>query len=440
MTKTLGSDIVQLGSVNLLDGSADPSAGAGITGPVGSLYLRTDGTMFQKTGVGASSWTTRGQTGPTGATGSSITGPTGATGATGADGLSITGPTGATGATGPAGGFTSLTQDVSASGAGAVAATVQGLGGSSTTTRLCIVGGQYATLQAAVDACVDGDSVLVGPKISGDWGDVVLPIGKRLSIVGLAGARNTTVKVKSITFAVNSGLNINLNEIFLANLFITGDFSTYGGNKAGLQFTGANLGRLRVQGCFIFNSTTAASSNVYMSNAASSAGSTSSLYLDDCVIQSSSSTSSVNLVEHIAGNTWVRNCSVESGQYAIRVQAGTVQVQRSALEVDATREVCRVEAGATLLVSYSVITNLVTNGSGVNLVGAGSACGMSCSAFAVATGTGYCVAGPAAATPTAVFLYGAGISYSNSGAAAYNVKVRSTITSLPITVAFTPAA
>jgi hypothetical protein len=339
-----------------------------------------------------------------------------------------------------AGGISTLTGDVTASGNGSVAATVQGIGGSSTTTRLCVVGGQYATLQAAVDACNDGDSVLVGPKISGDWGDVVLPVGKRLNIVGLAGARNTTVKLKSITFAVNSGLNINLNEIFLANLFITGDFSTYG-NKAGVQFTGANLGRLRLQGCFIFNSGTAASSNVYMSNAASSSGTASSLYLDDCLIQSASNTSSANLVDHVAGFTWIRNCSVETGQYAIRQQAGTVQVQRSLLEVDGAREVCRLEnpaAGTVLLaVSYSSITNSTTNGSGVNLTAAGTNLAMSCSSFVIATGTGYCVNGPASSTPTAVYLYGAGISYSNSAGAAYNVKVKNTLSALAVTVAFT---
>jgi hypothetical protein len=58
--------------------------------------------------------------------------------------------------------------------------------------------------------------------------------------------------------------------------------------------------------------------------------------------------------------------------------------------------------------------------------------------FAIATGTGYCVNGPAAVTPTAVFLYGP-ITYSNSAAAAFNVKVKNTITALPTTQTFTLA-
>lgn len=41
----------------LLTGSADPSAGGGVAAPVGSVYLRTDGTFSQKTGVLDTDWT-----------------------------------------------------------------------------------------------------------------------------------------------------------------------------------------------------------------------------------------------------------------------------------------------------------------------------------------------------------------------------------------------
>jgi hypothetical protein len=50
----------------------------------------------------------------------------------------------------------------------------------------------------------------------------------------------------------------------------------------------------------------------------------------------------------------------------------------------------------------------------------------------VATGTGYCVRG------TGTFLYAQNI-FSNSAAAAYNVKVQTTVTALPVTTAFTPS-
>jgi hypothetical protein len=399
MTKTFASSTVQLGTVDLLDGSADPAAGAGVAAPTGSLYLRTTGAAYVKTGAGNTAWTQA-----------------------------------------AAGGISTLTGDVTATGNGSVAATVQGIGGSSTTTRLCVVGGAYATLQAAVDACADGDSVLVGPKISGDWGDVVLPVGKRLSIVGLAGARNTTVKVKSITFAVNSGLNINANEIFVANLFITGDFSSYT-NKWGVSFSGSNLGRLRLQGCFIFNSGTGASSNVINNNAASSSGTSSSLYLDDCLVQSSSTAGSVILLDHQSGYTVVRKCQIETGQYAVKMQAGNCVILYSQIDNSAAREACRVEVATPgtfplLQLSYSTVSNSTTNGSGVNLVSAGASLAVSCAAFSVATGTGYVVNGVA----STFYLYGNGMSYANNASVAYNVKIKNTITALAVTTTLTPSA
>lgn len=123
MTKPLGSNVLLLGTVELVEGSVDPSAGAGIPAPVGSLYLRTDGTIWSKTGAGNAAWTPGGSggvgpTGPTGPTGpAGSTGPTGPAGPTGASGA--TGDTGPTGPTGPAGavGATGPTGPAGASGA-----------------------------------------------------------------------------------------------------------------------------------------------------------------------------------------------------------------------------------------------------------------------------------------------------------------------------------
>jgi hypothetical protein len=39
-----------------LAGSVDPTAGAGVAAPIGSTYARTDGTVWQKYGAGATAW------------------------------------------------------------------------------------------------------------------------------------------------------------------------------------------------------------------------------------------------------------------------------------------------------------------------------------------------------------------------------------------------
>jgi hypothetical protein len=124
MTKVFGSDTITLGSVDLIDGIVDPSV-AGITAAVGSMYLRTTGQQWIKTGAPATAWTLQGQsgatgptgsTGPTGPAGASVTGPTGPTGPTGSTGpTGPTGPVGAGGALGYYGSFYDTTNQTAAS-------------------------------------------------------------------------------------------------------------------------------------------------------------------------------------------------------------------------------------------------------------------------------------------------------------------------------------
>jgi hypothetical protein len=56
-TKATGSETIKLGSVDLLQGVADPSTGSGVPAPVGSFYLRTTGEQWSKTGVSDTAWT-----------------------------------------------------------------------------------------------------------------------------------------------------------------------------------------------------------------------------------------------------------------------------------------------------------------------------------------------------------------------------------------------
>ncbi|HMW08047.1 MAG TPA: hypothetical protein PK079_22630 [Leptospiraceae bacterium] len=111
----------------------------------------------------------------------------------------------------------------------------------------CVDGGTYATLQSAVDAAVDSTTILVGVKGSGSWGDVVLPANKRINIVGLQGKNGLIAQVNSVTFSPTTGLNINLNQCVLANLFI--NLATNVNNPA-LTFGGTAPARLRVYDCY----------------------------------------------------------------------------------------------------------------------------------------------------------------------------------------------
>jgi len=62
MARPFASTSYRLTTVDLLTGAADPSAGAGTAGAVGSAYYRTtNGELWIKTGAGATAWTKIGE-------------------------------------------------------------------------------------------------------------------------------------------------------------------------------------------------------------------------------------------------------------------------------------------------------------------------------------------------------------------------------------------
>jgi hypothetical protein len=54
---TVNGNALSVGGVNIIPGPADPTAGTGVAAPLGSLYLRTTGALYVKTGVGNNAWT-----------------------------------------------------------------------------------------------------------------------------------------------------------------------------------------------------------------------------------------------------------------------------------------------------------------------------------------------------------------------------------------------
>ena len=289
---------------------------------------------------------------------------------------------------------------------------------------LVVEGGAYATIQDAINAAVDWDVILVGPKAAGaSWGPVTLSPGKRLAIEGLGDKWSTQVKVDSITFNVSSG-TILPNSVVVRGLYISGSFV----GTQGVNFYGASPGRLHLQECYVYN-TGATGSGVVSDNS----NAASALYLDNCLVQSGSS-GGIGL-DHRQGYTDVRGDSeISRYQYPLQCAGGTVEVSDTILDGSGiANEVVHI-SGGLVTVGYSTIKNSTTNSSGVNLPTAGAAFGMGDATFAIATGTGFCVTG----VPGAYFLYGH-VSYSHSALVAYNVRVKTTggITPVATTQAYT---
>jgi hypothetical protein len=288
-----------------------------------------------------------------------------------------------------------------------------------TKTIFCIDNGDFATGQAAVNAASQGDTILFGAK-AGGWGDIVIPSGKGISLVGLQADNSKYVRIGSLTFSPTTG-TLGNNEVYVNNLYITS------ATQAAVLFGGSVAARLRLYNCYI--APTSNQKAVSLTNTISTPPSISSAYFIECVIDAGISTSAC-----VESNTpYVRlvRTTIDGGSMSLQLNAGTFESDTVAYSLDRLGEIINV-AGGTFLCTRSSIANATTNGSGV-LLAAGAVFGNVSNVFSVATGTGYCIRGIGG-----VHAY-AYITFANSALLAYNVKVQNTLTSVPYTVAFTLA-
>lgn len=283
--------------------------------------------------------------------------------------------------------------------------------GMGTKVFLCVQGGQYATLQAAVDAAAAsmtansglGTVVLVGPKGSGDWGSVTFGashIDRNIAIVGLGGSRsNKVIKVGAINFSPTGGLgNVNNNEVVLHGLFISGSF---GAGSAGVTFGGTTPARLRLSNCYVYN-TGGVGDGIVSNNSQAN----SSLYVEGCVVQCSDATTST-VLKHTAGYTIVKDRSEFAGGFrAMSCAAGVLEVYDSYIEMNAARETVLVSGGVMTL-GYSTVRNSNTGASaiGVKVTGTDTVFGAGDATISVGSQLG--AAGKAVdGVATAYFSYG----------------------------------
>jgi len=243
---------------------------------------------------------------------------------------------------------------------------------------LCVEGGSYATLQAAVDAASANDMILVGPKATGDWGNVLLNVVNKPLIIAAASGHgsNKIVKVGSITYDLGTtgpALNVNLNETYLYGLYFQGSFP--GGSTVTLT-GGANYpGRLRCYGCYILNSSATGAAAVTNSNS----GANSSIYLDACVVSLTPSAAGSTIVQ-TAGYTLIRNgcdvsASIAAGATgsAITVSAGTIEIYDSSISISRagnTASTINIPAASSVTTYVSAGYSTISNNSDT----AGAAC------------------------------------------------------------------
>lgn len=286
-----------------------------------------------------------------------------------------------------------------------------------TKTILCIDNGDYANGQAAIDAATAGSTIVFGAK-AGGWGNLVIPAGKKLSLMGLQTERAVYIEIGSITYSPTTGTQIVENELYIDSLYLntTSDCITFGGTAPA---------RMRVNNCYLYGGSSA---NRLIN--ASNSHANSSMYISECTLVNEGSTAT--LVDSSAKYVKMYRTSLDGGLVSLSVTAGSFESDLCTFNTNSASSIINITNTNTLLAcGRALITNATANGSGVS-VGTGAAFANNQNTFAVATGTGYCVKG------TGVHAY-ANMCLSNSILLAYNVRMQSTLTNVPYTVAFTSA-
>jgi hypothetical protein len=240
----------------------------------------------------------------------------------------------------------------------------------------CLPGGEYATLQAAIDAASAGQVILLG---EGAWGNATLKAG--VNIVGLNAPRNVTVSVGQLSFAPTTGGAVD-NQIFLSNLFINGSSTA-----SGVSLGGTAPVRLNLSGCYLFKGS-GTSSLISLTNTDATA---TTVRMDGCIVNSSGSDGT--LVTTNARYLRITNSELFGAEKALVANGGLIQIAFSSIETNSAAEIIQVAAGTIESTSSSLIRNLTAGGSGVSVAAGGVFVVTTLTLFDVAAGAGYCVKG-----------------------------------------------
>lgn len=249
-------------------------------------------------------------------------------------------------------------------------------------------GGEYASLQAAVDAAVAGDVVVVG---AGSWGPVTLKAG--VSLMGLQPPLADEVVLSKLTFAPTSG-SAATNTVYVSNLRISSNT-----NESSLVLGGTFPVRVTMSGVRVYRNL--AGATVPMASCVSAVGdTTTSIYMRDCMFthEGGQVASSITLLSSSARYLDLNNCIFFEGGRSLDVTAGGVVAAVSRFETNSTVAALRVGASCRLSLGSCLVANTVANASGVELVAATSVLVASNTGFNVTAGTGKAVLASAGGT------------------------------------------
>lgn len=254
--------------------------------------------------------------------------------------------------------------------------------------------GQYVDLQAAVNAAVAGDVILVG---AGSWGPVDLSFKPGVSLMGLQPPLADEVVLSRLKFAPTSG-TAGTNTAYIANLRLSSNSDVTAIELGG----GGAPVRVTMSGVRAYRNFAGASSNPLV--LCGGADTTTSIYMQDCLFGTEGSQYTSVLIRNGARYLDLNNCSFQQGLHCLDILSAAVPVTVAAslcrFETASAGAPCiKVASGASvgttvsLAIGNSLVRNLGANSSGIQLGGAFSACAAANTVFDVSDGTGNVVSG-----------------------------------------------
>lgn len=284
-----------------------------------------------------------------------------------------------------------------------------------------VVGGSYPAFQDAINACVAGDTIMVGPvaTVGATWGDGFFPDLIPINVVGLSGSNSLSCAVGLINFSPNSGATIDDNGLWLQNVAISADFGL-SPNNAGVVFAGVADARFRLQGCTILN-TGSGGLGILVDNS----GGSSNCYVNNCEFRAPSNVSNPQ-IQQSQGYTKFTSCLITEGLGAINCKGGITGFEQCQMEYDSPNPgdaVIDIPNGLVYC-QGSRVQNTARNGASGARLGASGELVMNNSTFNIGPHS-YCVRGD----PGSSYSYGQ-VSYATS------IEVQNTVTTTAIAQAF----
>ena len=261
--------------------------------------------------------------------------------------------------------------------------------------------GAYTSLQDAVDQSVSGDTILVG---AGNWGEVDLSEKPGISLMGLQPPLADEVILSKLTFAPNSGTAVT-NTVYIANLRISSN-----SDVSVLELGHASFPvRVTMSGVRVYRNNSAATTAMVacIGNVTEA-----SIYMKDCMFthESGQTGSGVLLMQSDTRYLDLVSCQFSGGGRCLDVTAGTVAGSSVRFETESSISCIRVGASSQLALGYSLVRNLGTNSSGIELVNATtSLCAAANTTLDIIAGSGAAVYGSGIFVPNNLIVLPAAV-------------------------------